>query len=115
MKGKDPFLNVQHLIGGVGFSNKDELGSFCLAVGLFHEDVPPRDLITPRKWDPSNYNIWPIAQIISYRRDPSIKDITEMKRYLYPYLISGIDLVARRVKGKSGINMLDSLSDLIPP
>jgi len=114
MSKNDPFSQVKRLVGDIGFKDKEELGSFCLAVGLFHDDPrsdPPRP---PRNWDPSNYDIWSVAQVISYVSDPTIEDMKGMKQYLYPYLLSGIEIVERRIKGKNGTEMFESLRNLIP-
>ncbi len=115
MNRNDPFSPIEHLISEPGFRTKDELGSFCLSIGLFNGEDDLEPVKPSRNWDPSNYEIWPMVEIIAYTKEPTIKNMSEMKSYLYPYLLSGLEILKRKIGDRQGLEAIRSISDLIPP
>jgi len=115
MKGRDPLGPVSHLIGENGFPSKDALGSFCLAVGLFHGRKKGRNIAPPRSWDPRKYDIWPMIELMAYRMEPGNDDLSHIRELLFTHLLGGVEMVDKAVGKKRGIPALKELSRFIPP
>lgn len=115
MRRRDPLSDLLHLVGEHGFRTKDDLGSFCLSVGLFQGKRKDDGTDPPKSWDPTNYETWPMVQIITYAMDPSIEDLQQMKRSLYPYFKAGIDMVTGKIVDRTGMEVFKEIAKLIPP
>jgi len=115
MKRKDPLGPVSHLIGEPGFPSKEALGSFCLAVGLFHDRKADPGKGPPRNWDPTKYDAWPMIELIAYRAGAAADDRSRMKELLYAHLLAGVEMVEKTVGKRSGLSALKELSRFVPP
>ena len=115
MRSSDPLYPIKNLIGEHGFSSKEELASFCLSVGIFHDRRTKKHTRSPRSWDPSVYKTWPMLQIIAYNMNPSIKNHSEIKDFLYQYYLGGVEMITRKVSEKPILSALKDLSEFIPP
>ena len=115
MKRSNPLYPIKHLIGDPGFTSRDDLGSFCLSVGLFQGKQIQRMAKPPKNWNPWSYDTWPMLEIIAYTMDPTLKDRSAIKDLLYDYYLGGVDIVARKVANRNPMEALKKLSDLIPP
>ena len=115
MRSSDPLYPIKHLIGEPGFSSNDDLGSFCLSVGLFHDRRIKTEVKTPKTWNPWHFRTWPMLEVIAYNKGPSLKDRSEIRDLLYQYYLGGVNIIVKKVSNKTQISALKDLSEFIPP
>jgi hypothetical protein len=115
MRKSDPMYPIRDLIGDPGFRSKEDLGSFCLSVGLYHEKKAVTEVDPPRSWDPSRFDTWPMLEIIVHTKEPSIEDMSGIKHILYQYYLGGVEMVTAHTTGTGGLGSLKKLSRFIPP
>lgn len=115
MRSTNPLFPIKHLIGETGFPSKDDLASFCLSVGLFHDHKVDKEEKPQKKWDPLLYKTGPMLEIIAYQLDPKLQKRIEIKHLLYQYYLGGIEIVSKKVLMKAQIAALRELSGFIPP
>ncbi|MFO8050795.1 MAG: hypothetical protein R6V01_03760 [Thermoplasmatota archaeon] len=101
------------LIGEGMFPDQSSLLSFCLAVGL-SEDVRNNGPFSSVPGDLTEWEIWPMVQIVVHDMDSSVSDMTGMRKFLLPFLNGGTELVIQRIGGSKGIKALRKISELLP-
>lgn len=102
-----------HLQDDGTYPDLESLLSFILAVGIFND----RKASQPLKEMPgtlTEWEIWPMVQMISHYRNPGIDDMTSMKKYLLPYLNGGMEVVREKMGRSKGKKALLRLSELVP-
>lgn len=115
MRSSDPLYPIRHLIGETGFPSKEDLGSFCLSVGLFHGKRIGTKTKPPRSWDPLLFGTGPMLEVIAYTMEPSIKDRVGIRDLLYEYYLGGVEMIVEKISGMTQMEALRSISGFIPP
>ncbi|MEA3557766.1 MAG: hypothetical protein U9R75_00770 [Candidatus Thermoplasmatota archaeon] len=102
------------LVGDGMFPDRSSLLSFCLAVGLF-EGKRDSGFFGSMPEDLTEWEIWPLVQLIVHDMDDTIVDMKQMRAFLLEYLNGGVSIVMERTRGKKGSRALKRIADLLPP
>lgn len=101
------------LIGEGFFPDRASLLSFCLAVGLSREEKEEGPF-SEVPADISEWEIWPMVQLVAYDMDGSVSDLTQMKDLILPFLNGGTRVVMERIGRSRGEKALKRISELLP-
>lgn len=105
---------LEALVMEGGFPDERSLLSFCLSAGVFHDRKAKTSEI-PFGLRIEDLHSYKVCSLILNDASVEEMDIKTMNRLLEQHLFGGIEIVMDRIKRRSGLDALISLTKLMPP